>query len=111
MSRDTILDDAIARAKESEDWQLAEWLRMARGAESAARWYTDKLRDAHRVERKLLSENAKLRKLVLMMLLVCKSKGIVGGVFARPYSNRNSMDERVNFESRARELGIVQEDR
>ena len=40
-----------------------------------------------------------------MMLLACKSKGIVGGVFARPDSNHN-MDERVIFESRARELGI-----
>lgn len=61
MSRDTILDDAIIKAKEAEDWQLVEWLRMARGSESAARWYSDKLREAHRVERKLLNENAKLR--------------------------------------------------
>ena len=62
MSRETLLDDAIAKAKEAEDWQLVEWLRMARGGESAARWYSDKLREAHRTERKLLDENAKLRE-------------------------------------------------
>ena len=60
MSRETLLDDAIAKAREAEDWQLVEWLRMARGGESAARWYTEKLRDAHRAERKLKDENAKL---------------------------------------------------
>lgn len=64
MSRETLLDDAIAKAKEAEDWQLAEWLRMARGGESAARWYSDKLREAHRTERNLLDKNARLRKLV-----------------------------------------------
>ena len=64
MSRETLLDEAIAKAKECEDWQLVEWLRMARGGESAARWYSDKLREAHRTERKLLDENAKLRELV-----------------------------------------------
>lgn len=64
MSRESLLDEAIAKAKEAEDWQLAEWLRMARGGESAARWYSDKLREAHRTERKLLDENAKLWELV-----------------------------------------------
>lgn len=64
MSRESLLDDAISKAKEAEDWQLVEWLRMARGGESAARWYSDKLREAHRTERKLLDENAKLRELV-----------------------------------------------
>ena len=46
MGRETLLDDAIAKAKEAEDWQLVEWLRMARGGESAARWYSKKLREA-----------------------------------------------------------------
>lgn len=64
MSRETLLDDAITRAKEAEDWQLVEWLRMARGGESAARWYTEKLRDANRTIRKMLNENAKLRELI-----------------------------------------------
>lgn len=64
MSRETLLDEAIAKAKEAEDWQLVEWLRMARGSESAAKWYSDKLRDAHRIERKLMNENAKLRELL-----------------------------------------------
>lgn len=64
MSRETLLDEAIAKAKECGDWQLVEWLRMARGGESAARWYSDKLRDAHRIERKLMDKNAKLRELV-----------------------------------------------
>lgn len=62
--KDELLDKAIVKAKEAEDWQLVEWLRMARGGESAARWYSDKLREAHRAERKLLDENAKLRGLV-----------------------------------------------
>ena len=59
-----MLDEAIAKAKEAENWQLAEWLRMARGSLSAARWYSKKLDEAHRTERKLLQENAKLRELV-----------------------------------------------
>lgn len=53
----------------------------------------------------LRHENKELREFALMMLLVCKSKGIVGGVFTSPDSNRN-LDERVDFKSRARELGI-----
>lgn len=58
------LDEAIAKAKADGDVQLAEWLRQARGADDAARWYTEKLRDASRTIRKLLNENSKLRKLV-----------------------------------------------
>jgi len=54
---DELLDEAIAKAKEAGDSQLVEWLRMARGGKSAARWYTAKLRD-------LEAENAKLRKLL-----------------------------------------------
>ena len=55
MSRESLLDEAIVKAKEAEDWQLVEWLRMARGGESAARWYTEKLRETQ-------AENAKLRE-------------------------------------------------
>lgn len=73
MSRETLLDDAIAKAKEAEDWQLVEWLRMARGGESAARWYSDKLREAHRTERKLLDENAKLRESCSELLRMAES--------------------------------------
>lgn len=62
-SRESLLDEAIAKAKEAEDWQLVEWLRMARGSESAARWYTERLRNTDRIIRKLLDENAKLREL------------------------------------------------
>lgn len=61
--KDELLDKAIVEAKEAEDWQLVEWLRTARGSESAAQWYSDKLRKALRAERKLLNENAKMRKL------------------------------------------------
>lgn len=57
------LDEAIAKAKADGDVQLAEWLRQARGADAAARWYTEKLRDANRTIRKLLTENAKLQEL------------------------------------------------
>lgn len=76
MSRETLLDDAIAKAKEAEDWQLVEWLRTARGGESAARWYSDKLRDAHRIERKLMNENAELRELVRDMAAEIRGLGI-----------------------------------
>ena len=64
MSRETLLDEAIAKAKEAGDWQLVEWLRMARGGESAARWYTAKLGEARLDMSKLMTENAKLRELV-----------------------------------------------
>ena len=57
MSRDELLDEAIAKAKEAEDWRLVEWLRMARGGESAARWYARRLRE-------LEAENARLRDLL-----------------------------------------------
>ena len=79
MSRETLLDEAIAKAKECEDWQLVEWLRMARGGESAARWYTGKfaelqaendkmvmkLNTEHIVRQNVERENAKLRELVV----------------------------------------------
>jgi len=65
--RNELLDKAIADAKEAEDWQLVEWLRTARGSESAAQWYSDKLRKALRAERKLLNENAKLKELAKLM--------------------------------------------
>ena len=81
MSRETLLDEAIVKAKEAEDWQLVEWLRMARGSESAARWYTAKLRelegenarlcsclsDDAENARMIMAENAKLRELVHVM--------------------------------------------
>lgn len=54
MSRESLLDEAIAKAKKAEDWQLVEWLRMARGGQSAVRWYTEKLRE-------LEEENTRLR--------------------------------------------------
>ena len=76
MSRESLLDEAIAKAKECEDWQLVEWLRMARGGESAARWYSDKLQDAHRIERKLMDENAKLRELVEDMAAEIRGLGV-----------------------------------
>ena len=53
----------------------------------------------------LRTENTELRDLVEMMLLVCKSRGIVGGIFARPNRNSN-LEEYVYFEKRARELGL-----
>lgn len=58
MNRETILDEAIAKAKASEDWQLVEWLRLARNGESAAEWYTQKLDQ-------LKTENEQLRKLLV----------------------------------------------
>lgn len=62
------LDEAIEHAKEvartcddsqcaADHIQIAEWLRTARGAEAAGRWYTAKVRELH-------AENARLRVLV-----------------------------------------------
>lgn len=59
---DELLDEAIAKAKEAGDSQLVEWLRMARGSKSAARWYTAKLRDLEAENAKLLEENTKLKQ-------------------------------------------------
>ena len=63
------IDEAIEHAKEvartcddvecaAEHVQLAEWLRQARGADKAARWYTEKIR-------KLEAENSMLRERLL----------------------------------------------
>lgn len=50
-------------------------------------------------------DNAKLRKLARMMWLACKSKGIVGGIYAYPDKNSNA-DEWIRFEPLLRELGV-----
>lgn len=101
MSRETLLDDAIAKAKEAEDWQLVEWLRMARGSESAARWYSDKLRDAHRIERKLMNENAELRELVRDMQRAIVCLVMLGDAYAERHE-----DELCALDDRMRELGV-----
>lgn len=76
------LDEAIAKAKADGDVQLAEWLRQVRGADAAARWYTEKLReledenarlrscmsDDAENARMIMGENAELRELVADML-------------------------------------------
>lgn len=54
---------------------------------------------------KLQYENKKLREFAKMMLLVCKNQGIVGGVFTYPDRN-NNINEYVDFECCARELGV-----
>ena len=70
MSWESILDDAISEAKSEKHWQLVEWLRMARGSEKAARWYTRKLNE-------LQAENNKLHvELTDLKLKVCPSCGI-----------------------------------
>jgi hypothetical protein len=53
-SRDELLDEAILKAKGAENWQLAEWLRAARGSDESARWFTTKIAD-------LKAENERLR--------------------------------------------------
>lgn len=90
MSRESLLDEAITKAKEAEDWQLVEWLRMARGGESAARWYTGKfselqaendklvmkLNAEHLVRQNVECENAKLRELVEDMAAEIRGLGV-----------------------------------
>lgn len=58
MTRDKLLDDAISKAKDNEDWQLVEWLRMVRGGVKAAHWYVMKL-DQMQVENNKLRELAR----------------------------------------------------
>ena len=66
--REMMLDEAIEHAKEvartcnddqcaADHIQLADWLRQARGADKAARWYMSKIQE-------LEAENEKLKNLV-----------------------------------------------
>ena len=57
VSEEAMLNEAIAKAKASEDWQLAEWLRATRGSFDSARWFTRKMDE-------LKAENKQLRELV-----------------------------------------------
>ena len=111
MSRESLLDEAIIKAKECKDWQLVEWLRMARGGESAARWYTGKfaelqaendklvmkLNAEHIVRQNVERENAKLRELVRDMwhegMCECGSRGKCASC-------------EYDYPTRMRELGI-----
>ena len=43
MSLDEMLDEAIIKAKANGDWQLADWLRTARGSNKAGRYFTQKI--------------------------------------------------------------------
>ena len=60
------IDEAIERAKADGDWQLAGWLRHARGARKASRWLTAKVRELEEEAARLRSalgdtvENARL---------------------------------------------------
>ena len=103
MSRESLLDEAIAKAKECEDWQLVEWLRMARGGESAARWYTAKLSEARLDISNLMTENAKLRELVRdVMPIVCN--GCRERLCEMPKEEHPFVT--CSFADRMRELGI-----
>ena len=64
MTIDEVIEHAKELARTSENnqsaakyIQLTEWLRRARGAEKASRWYTERIR-------KLEAKNAKLREYV-----------------------------------------------
>lgn len=85
LSRDEQLDEAIAKAKAAEDWQLVEWLRAARGSEESARWFTLKLRDVR-------DENRRMRELL---------RGLYGFAY-QEYPD--SAEE--NFAEELRELGV-----
>ena len=84
------IDEAIEHAKgvartcydgqcAADHIQLAEWLRMARGADKAARWYTAKIRELENRSKALETligekedENAKLRESVRNLLTCVK---------------------------------------
>lgn len=100
------LDEAIVKAKADGDVQLAEWLRQARGADAAARWYTERLRNADRAIRKLQTENAKLRERAVAML--SELRGVVSeGNYDSP-SGRYFLLRRdvAAYEDALLELGI-----
>lgn len=102
MSRETLLDEAIARAKDRKDWQMVEWLRTARGASASARWYTEKMQEAE-------AENAKLRELV-RTFYHCTTSGECdrcpvnsgGPVHLQPDTICDTIHDRM------RELGVVE---
>lgn len=83
-------------------WQLRDDLQRANDAVQDAEH--DESMAWDRV-RKAEADNAKLRELVKMMWLACKSYGIVGGTYAYPDRNSN-VDEQVRFEPLLHELGI-----
>ena len=93
MTRDELLDDAIAKAKDDEDWQLVEWLRMVRGGVKAAYWYTMKL-DQLQTENKKLREFAKL--------------AAHSACFGCPHNDKKSWKscEGCNIYEKAAELGV-----
>ena len=95
------LDEAIAKAKADGDVQLAEWLRQARGADAAARWYTEKLREAQ-------AENAKLRELA-HLVAEYTSEDLCEGCVAKRVCNAGELDMcwiRKAILEKLRELGI-----
>lgn len=55
-------ESAIGEVAE-ESKQMAEWLRRARGAEKAGRWFTSKIRELEAKNAKLQEENSELQKL------------------------------------------------
>lgn len=95
------LDEAIEYAKwvanncegkcAEEHGQLAEWLREARGAEMAAKWYTEKIGKMARELHDAYDENETLRELVYTIWLAGDFSAFLG------------VDE---LEVRMRELGI-----
>ena len=93
LTRDELLDDAISKAKDDEDWQLVEWLRMARGGVKAAYWYTSKLNE-------LQAENTKLRKLAKL--------AIHSACLGCPHNDKKSWKscEGCNIYEKAAELGV-----
>lgn len=114
MSRETLLDEAIVKAKEAEDWQLVEWLRMARSGENAAKWYTEKLReledenarlrscmsDDSENARMIIGENAKLRELAKL--------AVHSACFGCPHNDKKAWRscEGCSIYEKATELGI-----
>ena len=100
------LDEAISKAKADGDVQLAEWLRQARGADAAGRWYTETLDNANRTIRKLRTENAKLRERAVAML--SELRGVVSeGDYDSPSGRYFLLRKDVAaYEDALRELGI-----
>lgn len=103
------LDEAIEHAKEvartcddsqcaADHMQLAEWLRQARSAEKAARYYTAKIRG-------LKDENAKLRELCKDLW---KDALQFDGFWDYVYDDGTNYrdDELPHYQERMRELGI-----
>lgn len=126
------LDEAIEHAKKvartrDDDQcaayhvQLAEWLRQARGADKAAKWYTAKIRELENRSKALETlisekdaENAKLRELLTIASDMARDydgdRRLLRRLVQELYEDQCDEHDRWKYRDRMRELGIKVEE-